>query len=144
MLPSVLDFLLLCRVPRWARELLGLGPSIYWEFSSVHSSSPQFVGVMVLLLSYLISALACTALYPTVGSVSARKIDRKHIRALRQQAADRHSKNRLAVPSAKGGVRLSEGVKNFTFTNPAASGMYLSCGRVSCTCEILGDRVDRV
>ena len=85
---------------------------------------------MVLLLSYLVSALVCTTFYPAVGTVSARKIDRKHIQDLRQQAADRFNKNRLAVPSTVGGVRLSEGVKNFTFSNPAASGRYFLRERV--------------
>lgn len=80
---------------------------------------------MVLLLSYLLSALACAAtLYPTVGTVSARRIDRKHIQALQRQAADRFNKNTLAASYVEGGydVRLSGGVKNFTFSNPAASG----------------------
>ena len=76
--------------------------------------------------------------------MSARKIDRNHIQALRQQAVDRHSKNRLAMASIKGGVRLSEGVKNFTFSNPAASGRYPSCERIYHTCEVLNDcHVDR-
>jgi hypothetical protein len=79
---------------------------------------------MVLLLSYLLSALAWTALHPAAGTVSARKIDRNHIQALRRHAADRLTKNRLAVP-AEGGVRLSQNVKNLTFSNPAASGTYL-------------------
>lgn len=84
---------------------------------------------MVRLLSYLLSALACTALYPAVGTASARQIDRKHIQALQRQAADRFSKNRLAVSSVQndGDVRLSGGVKNLTFSNPAASGERLSC-----------------
>ena len=86
---------------------------------------------MILLLSYLLPVLAWAALCPEVGTVSARKIDRNYIQALRQEAADRFSKNRLAVPSVEGGVRLSEGVKNFTFSNPAASGRYLSCEGVS-------------
>ncbi|KAF9783688.1 alpha/beta-hydrolase [Thelephora terrestris] len=80
---------------------------------------------MVLLLSYLLSALAWTALHPAAGTVSARKIDRNHIQALRRHAADRFTKNRLAVPSAEGGVRLSQGVKNLTFSNPAASAFYV-------------------
>lgn len=75
----------------------------------------------MVLLSYLFSALACAA----VGTVSARQIDRKHIQALQREAA-----NRLAVSSADGGgdghgdggVRLGAGMKNFTFSNPAASG----------------------
>ena len=91
---------------------------------------------MVLLLSYLVSALVCTTFYPAVGTVSARKIDRKHIQDLRQQAADRFNKNRLAVPSVEDSVRLSEGVKNFTFSNPASSGRYLSHKRVSRICGI--------
>ena len=98
---------------------------------------------MVLLLSYLVFTLACTTLYPAVGIVSARKIDRKHIQKIRQQAADRFNKNRLAVPSVEGGVRLSEGVKNFTFSNPAASGRYLSPERVS-HMRNSGNRVHRV
>ena len=77
---------------------------------------------MVLLISYLLSVLACAALYPVVWTVSARRIDRKHIQALQRQAADRLNKNRPAVPSGGGDVRLSPGVKNFMFSNPAASG----------------------
>ena len=97
---------------------------------------------MAPLLSYLLSLLAWTTLSPTVGTVLAREIDRKHVQALRQEAAERLSKDRLAVPSVEGGVKLSEGVKNFTFSNPAASGRYPSCERVSHTCGILRDRVD--
>jgi len=77
---------------------------------------------MVLLISYLLSALACTTLYPAAGTVSARQIDRKHVQALQRQAAERFNKNRLASSSAGDDVRLSTGVKNFTFSNPAASG----------------------
>ena len=86
---------------------------------------------MVPLISYLLSALICTALYPTAGTVSARQINRKHIQALQRQAADRFSKNRLAVPFGGSNVRLSPGVKNFTFSNPTASGelSYLSRSR---------------
>jgi hypothetical protein len=94
---------------------------------------------MVLLLSYLLSALAWTALYPAVGTASARKIDKNHVQALRQHAADRLTKNRLAVSSS---VELSQGVKNFTFSNPAASGTYFSCEKVSHTGEMLSDCVD--
>jgi hypothetical protein len=80
-------------------------------------------------LSYLFSALACTALYPAVGTVSARQIDRKHIQALQREAANSFGKDRLAVPSVGGDVRLSAGVKNFTFSNLAASG---ECHASSC------------
>jgi len=75
----------------------------------------------MLLLSYLFSALACTALYPAVWTVSARQIDKKHIQALQREAVDRFNTNRLVAP-AVGNVQLSAGVKNFTFSNPAASG----------------------
>jgi len=71
----------------------------------------------MVLLSCFLSALACTALYPAVQTVSARRIDGKHIQALQHQATDRFNKNRLSVPSVGGA-----GVKNFTFSNPAASG----------------------
>lgn len=83
---------------------------------------------MVLLLSYLLSALACMALYPALGSVSAKHIDRKHIQALQRQAADRFNKNRLTLPPGQGGfdIKLNPGVKNFTFSNPAASGESIS------------------
>ena len=80
----------------------------------------------MLLLSYLFSALACTALYSTVGTVSARQIDKGHIRALQREAANRFNTNKLAGPSAIGNVQLSAGVKNFTFSNPAASGECLA------------------
>jgi len=76
----------------------------------------------MVLLSYLLSALVCTALYPAAGVTSARQIDRKHIQALQREAANRFNKNRLADPFIGGDVRLSTGVKNFTFSNPAASG----------------------
>lgn len=82
---------------------------------------------MVALLSYLFSALACTALYPVTGSVSARRLDRNFIQTLQRQAADRLSKNKLAISSIQGGsgdgTRL--GVQNFTFSNPAASAFYV-------------------
>ena len=84
---------------------------------------------MAPLLSYLLSLVAWTTLSPAAGTVLAREIDRKHVHALRQEAAERLSKNRLAVPSVEGGVRLSEGVKNFTFSNPAASSTCPSCER---------------
>jgi hypothetical protein len=90
---------------------------------------------MVFLLSYLLSALACTALYPAVGTASARRIDRKHVQDLQRQAADRLNKNRLAVPSVEGG-----GIKNITFSNPAASGGYLPHARVSSRCVDRGVR----
>ncbi|KAF9652110.1 alpha/beta-hydrolase [Thelephora ganbajun] len=80
---------------------------------------------MVLLVSYLLSALACTALYSAVGTVSARKIDRKYIEALQRQAADRFNQNKPAASFVGGNVRLSAGVKNFTFSNPAASAFYV-------------------
>ena len=80
---------------------------------------------MVLLISYLLSALACTALYPVTGSVSARRIDRKHIQALQRKAADRFSKSLLAVSEGGVDVKSDPGVKNITFSNPAASGKYL-------------------
>jgi hypothetical protein len=75
----------------------------------------------MVLFSHLLSAFACAVLYPVVGTVSARRTDRKHIQALQREAANRLSKNRLAVPSATD-VQPSPGVKNFTFSNPAASG----------------------
>jgi len=74
---------------------------------------------MVILTSYLLSALVWTALYPAAGTVSARQIDRKHIQALQRQAADRFNKNKLAASLVGGDVT---GVKNFTFSNPTASG----------------------
>ena len=80
---------------------------------------------MVLLLSYLLSALAWTALSPAAGSVSARKIDRTSFKTLQRQAADRFNENRLTVQSPGNGdlnFKLGGGVKNFTFSNPAASG----------------------
>ena len=80
---------------------------------------------MVLLLSYLLSALAWTALSPAAGSVSARKIDRTNFKTLQRQAADRFNENRLTVQSPGNGdlnSNLGGGVKNFTFSNPAASG----------------------
>ena len=76
----------------------------------------------MVLLSCIISALACAALYPVVGIVSARRIDRKHIQALQREAGNRFNRNKLAVSSAGGDGSLSAGVKNFTFSNPAASG----------------------
>ena len=76
----------------------------------------------MVLLSLLFSALACTALYPAIGTASARKLDRKHIQTLQQEAANRFNGNRLATPIVGGDVQLSAGVKNFTFSNPAASG----------------------
>ena len=78
----------------------------------------------MVLLSHLFSALACTALYSTLGTVTARQIDRKHIQALQREASDRFH-NRLSIPPAGGNLQLSAGVKNFTFSNPAASG---ECG----------------
>ena len=81
---------------------------------------------MVLLLSHLLSALAWTALSPAAGSVSARKIDRTNFKTLQRQAADRFNENRLTVQSPGNGdlnFNLGPGgVKNFTFSNPAASG----------------------
>ena len=88
----------------------------------------------MVLLSYLFSALACTALYPAFGTVSARQIDKKHIRALQREAANRFNTNKLAGPSAGENVRLSTGVKNITFSNPAASGECLSRARVFVWC----------
>ena len=82
----------------------------------------KVVRIMILLISGLLSALACTAFYPAAGTVSARQIDRERIQALQRQAADRFSKSRLAASFIGGDVRLSAGVKNFTFSNPAASG----------------------
>ena len=81
---------------------------------------------MVSLLSYVLSALACTALHPALGTVSARRMDRNHIQALQKQAADKLTKNRLAVLSGGLDVKLNSGVKNITFSNPAASGERLS------------------
>ena len=77
---------------------------------------------MVLLISYVLLAFACTTLYPTIGTVSAMKPDRMHIKALQRKAADRVNKNRLVVAVDSDSVRSSSGVKNFTFSNPAASG----------------------
>lgn len=83
---------------------------------------------MVLLLSYILSALACAALYPFVGSVSARQINRKYIQTLQRQAAERFNKDRLALTPDEDRVdiRLNPGVKNITFSNPAASGQCLT------------------
>ena len=84
---------------------------------------------MVLLLPYLLSTLAWAALYPAAGSVSARRVDRKHVHALQRQAADRFNKNKPAVLYTGGGdVRFGGGVQNFTFSNPAASGERLLYG----------------
>ncbi|KAF9648151.1 alpha/beta-hydrolase [Thelephora ganbajun] len=80
---------------------------------------------MVLLVSYLLSALAFPALYSAVGAVSARQIDRKHIQALQRQAANRFNENKPVTQFVGGNVRLSSGVKNFTFSNPAASAFYV-------------------
>lgn len=77
---------------------------------------------MVVLISYLLSVLACAALHAPVGTASARRIGRKQIHALQQQAADIFNKNGLAVLTGGGDAQLSAGVKNFTFSNPAASG----------------------
>lgn len=82
---------------------------------------------MVLLLSYLLSALASTALYPLIGSVSARHPNRNRIQALQRQAADRFNKNRLALSEGGVDVRLNSAVKNISFSNPAASGKCLPC-----------------
>jgi hypothetical protein len=77
---------------------------------------------MVLFLSYVLSALASTALY----SVSATHINRKHIQTLQRQATDRFYKNRLAVADGGVDVRLNPSVKNITFSNPDASGECIS------------------
>jgi hypothetical protein len=83
---------------------------------------------MVLLLPPVLSALAFTALSPLIGEVSAKHLDRNHIQSLRNKAAEKLSKNRLAV--VPGGdvidVKVNAGVKNITFSNPAASGESLS------------------
>lgn len=76
----------------------------------------------MVLLPYLFSVLACTAFFPALGTASARQIDRKHIQALQQEAVNSFNKNRLAAGPVVGDVRLNAGVKNFTFSNPAASG----------------------
>lgn len=80
---------------------------------------------MVLFLSYILSALACAALFP--GTVSARRFERKYIDAIRNKALERFSQNRIAV--LPGGSRLDiatdHGVKNITFSNPAASAFYV-------------------
>ena len=101
---------------------------------TVSKSVPKllFFQVMVLLASYLISALACVPLLPAIGTASARRIDREHIQALQRKAADKLRKNRLVVPFGDGDVRLNAGVKNFTFLNPAASGE-LSYARERCS-----------
>jgi hypothetical protein len=75
----------------------------------------------MVLFPHLLSALACTVLCPVVRTVSARQIDRNHIKAVQRGATHRFNENRLAVPLA-GDVQPSPGVKNFTFSNPAASG----------------------
>ena len=80
----------------------------------------------MVLLYHLLSALACTALYPAVGTVSARRIGGKHIQALQRQGAGTFNRNRLAVSIVGRDVRLSAGVKNLTFSNPAATGEYLN------------------
>ena len=54
----------------------------------------------MVLLSYLLSALACTALYPAAGTVSARGIERKHVEAVKREAVDRFSDRDLAVSFA--------------------------------------------
>ena len=54
----------------------------------------------MVLLSYLLSALACTALYPAAGTVSARGIERKHVEAVRREAVDRFGDRDLAVSFA--------------------------------------------
>jgi len=77
---------------------------------------------MVVLISYLLSVLACAALHAPVGTASARRIGGKQIHALQRQAVDRFNKNRVAVSVGGGDAQLSAGVKNFTFSNPAASG----------------------
>ena len=102
--------------------------------STVSKSVPKllFFRAMVLLISYLISALACVPLLPAIGTASARRIDREHIQALQRKAADKLRKNRLVVPFGDGDVRLNAGVKNFTFLNPAASGE-LSYARERCS-----------
>ena len=49
--------------------------------------------------------------------------------ALQRQAVDRFNKNKLALLSTgSSNVDLSGGVKNFTFSNPAASGERLGWG----------------
>lgn len=87
----------------------------------------------MVLLPHLLSTLAVAALYPAIGTVSAKHLDRNQIQALRNKAADRFSKNRLA--GLPGGdvidVKANPGVKNITFSNPAASG---EC-HVSVSCE---------
>jgi carboxypeptidase D len=87
---------------------------------------------MVLLLSsYILSALACTALYP--GPVSAKRFDRNHLKALQQNALDNHNKNALSLLATNGfDSKLNTGVKNITFSNPAASGEHLSLGLSGC------------
>ena len=54
----------------------------------------------MVLLSYLLSALACTALYPAAGTVSARGIERKHVEAVKREAVDRFGDRDLAVSFA--------------------------------------------
>ena len=78
---------------------------------------------MVLLLSYILPALAWTAFYPTVSAI---RFDRNQIKAIQHQAAERFNKNRLSVlPGADPiDVKLNAGVKNITFSNPAASGAW--------------------
>ncbi|KAF9780060.1 alpha/beta-hydrolase [Thelephora terrestris] len=82
---------------------------------------------MVLLLPHVLSALAFTALSPLLEEVSAKHLDRNHIQSLRNKAAEKLSKNRLAV--VPGGdvidVKVNAGVKNITFSNPAASAFYV-------------------
>jgi len=76
---------------------------------------------MVLLISYLLSALACSALYPAIGTVSAGKID-EHFKAIQRHAADRFNKNRIAASLDHEDIKLDAGAKNFVCSNPAASG----------------------
>lgn len=88
----------------------------------------------MVLLPHLLFTLAVAALYPAIGTVSAKHLDRNQIQALRNKAADRFSKNRLA--GLPGGdvidVKANPGVKNITFSNPAASGeCHVSLSRAS-------------
>ena len=79
---------------------------------------------MVLLISYILSALVCAALSPSFGTVSAKGISDRRNKFL---DVTKGSKSRLAGSSGGGGVQPNLGVNNITFSNPAASGeFYLS------------------
>ena len=90
---------------------------------------------MVLLLPHILSAFACTVLYPVIESVSAKKINRNYIETLQRQATDRFHNNKLAVSLGGVDVKSDPGVKNFTFSEPIASGECLPRTGFWNTCE---------